>query len=145
MNFVEKGVYGDENMPDVNNYRTLALGTRESPNIDLSEAFTVLDEINSGKISWFSRPIQGNEIDILTSMDSGNSWDKMINGQYIQNVKQLNDDPFIKLRYVIRSYISMIIPENSPKVYSLVITLSDKEHNTWDKEVEIPLEWNEVS
>jgi len=145
MNFIEKGVYGDENMPDVNNFRTLALGTRESPNIDLSEAFTVLDEINSGKISWFSRPIQGNEIDILTSMDSGNSWDKMINGQYIQNVKQLNDDPFIKLRYVIRSYISMIIPENSPKVYSLVITLSDKEQNIWDKKVEIPLEWNEVS
>jgi len=145
MNFVEKGVYGDENMPDVNNYRTLALGTRESLDIDISEAFTVLDKINSGKISWFSRPIQGNEIDILTSMDSGNSWDKMINGQYIQNVKQLNDDPFIKLRYAIRSYISMIIPENSPKVYSVVITLSDKEQNTWDKEVKIPLEWNEVS
>jgi len=145
MNFVEKGVYGDEDMPDVTNFRTLALGTRESPDIDLSDVFTVLDEVNSGKISWFSRPIQGNEIDILTSMDSGSSWDKMINGQYIQNVKQLNDDPFIKLRYVIRSYISMIIPENSPKVYSLVITLSDKEQNTWDKKVEIPLEWNEVS
>jgi len=145
MNFVEKGVYGDEDMPDVTNFRTLALGTRESPDIDLSDVFTVLDEVNSGKISWFSCPIQGNEIDILTSMDSGSSWDKMINGQYIQNVKQLNDDPFIKLRYVIRSYISMIIPENSPKVYSLVITLSDKEQNTWDKKVEIPLEWNEVS
>ena len=145
MNFVEKGVYGDENMPDVNNFRTLALGTRESPDIDLSDVFNTLDEVNSGKISWFSRPIQGNEIEILTSMDSGSSWDKMINGQYIKNVKQLNDDPFIKLRYVIRSYVSMIIPENSPKVYSLVITLSDKEQNSWDKKVEIPLEWNEVS
>lgn len=145
MDFLEKGVYGEENMPDVNNFRTLALGTRTSPDIDLSDVFNTLDVVNSGKISWFSRPIQGNEIEILTSMDNGNSWDKMINGQYIQNVKQLNDDPFIKLRYVIRSYISMIIPENSPKVYSLVITLSDKEQNTWDKEVEIPLEWNEVS
>lgn len=145
MNFVEKGIYGDNNMPDVNNFRKLALATRESLDIDISEAFTVLDEINSGKISWFSRPIQGNEIEILTSIDSGVNWDKMINGQYIQNVKQLNDDPFIKLRYVIRSYVSMIIPENSPKIYSVIITLSDKKQNAWDKKVVIPLEWNEVS
>ena len=142
MNFIDKGIYGDENMPDVNNFRTLAMATRESPNIDISAAFNVLDEINSGKISWFSRPISGNEIDILTSMNDGNNWDKMVNGQYIQNAKQLNDVPFIKLRYVIRSYISMIIPENSPKVYSLVLTLSDKEQNTWNTEIEIQTEWN---
>ena len=145
MEFVEKGVYGDGNMPAVNNFRTLALGTRISPNIDISEAFTVLNEINSGKISWFSRPIQGNEIDILTSMNDGITWDKMINGQYIQNAKQLNDNPFIKLKYVIRSYVSMIIPENSPKIYSVVLTLSDKDQNVWDTKIEIPLEWNEVS
>jgi hypothetical protein len=36
----------------------------------------------------------------------------------------------------------MIIPENSPKVYSLVLTLSDKEQNTWNTTIEIQTEWN---
>ena len=145
MQFIKKGVYGDDEMPDVTNFRTLALGTRISPQIDISEAFTVLDEINSGKISWFSRPIQGNEIEILTSMDNGITFDKMINGQYIKNAKKLNTDPFIKLKYVVRSYVSMIIREDSPKIYSVVLTLSDKDQNVWDTKIEIPLEWNEVS
>ena len=143
--FSGRGTYQDENMPDITTLRTLAMATRDSPAIDVSEAFEVLDEINSGWVSWFSRPITGNEVEIMTSMDNGETFEKVINGQFIQNVKELNDDPTIHLRYIIRSYISQIIPERSPKVYSVVITLSDKKMNYWSTEETVKLEWNEVS
>ena len=133
MNFTDKGVYKDDNMPDIDNFRSMAMGTRVSPLIDVSPAFDVIDEINSGMIAWFSRPITGTEIEVLTSVDEGNTWDKMINGQYIDNAKKLNDNPYIKLKYVIRSYISQIREEDSPKLFSVVLILSDKERNYWSK------------
>lgn len=143
--FSIRGIYQDENMPDIITLRTLAMATRDSPAIDVSPAFEVLDEINSGWVSWFSRPITGNEVEVMTSIDGGANFEKVINGQFIQNVKELNDDPTIHLRYIIRSYISQIIPESSPRVYSVVITLSDKKMNYWSTEETIKLKWNEVS
>jgi len=141
MNFVNKGVYLDDNMPDVDNFRALAMGTRESPAIDVSPAFDVIDEINSGMISWFSRPIDGTEIEVLTSLDGGTNWDKMINGQYIKNAKQLNDDHTIHLKYVIRSYISQIREEDGPKLFNVTLILSDKEQNYWAKKINEELTW----
>jgi hypothetical protein len=141
MEFVDKGVYRDDDMPDIETFRNLAMGTRESPLIDVSPAFDVIDEINSGWIGWYSRPIAGTEVEVLTSLD-GNKWDKMINGQYIQNAKHLNDDPNIYLKYVIRSYISQIIPEDSPKLYNVVLILSDKQNKSWNTEIYPEISWD---
>lgn len=143
MEFVDKGVYLDDDMPDITTFRNLAMATRTSPEIDVSPAFDYIDEINSGMIGWFSRPITGTEVEILTSMDSGTTWDKMINGQYIENSKQLNDNPYIKLKYVIRSYVSQIREEDSPKLFVVILILSDKERNFWAVKSEGKLEWND--
>lgn len=144
MNFTDKGVYDDENMPDINDFRNLAMGTRVSPSIDVSPAFDIIDIINSGMVSWFSRPIDGTEIEVLTSVDGGDSWDKLIDGRYIQNVKTLNDDPTIHLKYIVKSYISQIRYENSPKLYSVVLILSSEEDNYWAKELKEKISWNDI-
>jgi len=142
MEFVNKGVYLDDDMPSIQTFRNIAMSTRVSPQIDVSPAFRYIDEINSGWIGWFSRPISGTEIEVLTSLDDGESWDKVVNGQYIQNAKQLNDNPFIKLKYVIRSYISQIREEDTPKLFVVSLTLSDKEQNFWTATSESKLTFN---
>ena len=143
MEFVDKGIYLDDEMPTINTFRNVAMGTRISPLIDVSPAFDVIDEINSGIIGWFSRPITGTEVEILTSMNDGETWDKMNNGQYIQNAHKLNDNPYIKLKYVIRSYVSQIREEDTPKLFIVILILSDKERNYWAVKSEVELEWND--
>jgi hypothetical protein len=143
MEFTHKGIYLDDEMPDINTFRNTAMGTRTSPLIDVSAAFDVIGEIKSGMVGWFSRPIVGTEVEILTSMNDGANWDKMNNGQYIQNAKELNDNPYIKLKYVIRSYVSQVREEDTPKVFIVILILSDKERNYWAVKSEGKLEWND--
>ena len=145
MNFVDKGVYKDDNMPSIDDYKGLVMGIRISPSIDVSPTFNVIDSINSGVIGWFSRPIEGTEIRVLSSVDGGNTWDEMINGQYLQNVKVLNDSPSIKLKYVVKSYISQILPENSPKLFEVILILSDEEQNYWSTKAILNINWDNKS
>ena len=138
-----QGVYGDENMPDIDNFRMLAMGIRTSPQIDISPAFDVLEgPIQSGWVGWFSRPIYGTEIDILTSMDNGSTWDLLESGQYIKNADELNDNPNFMYRAVIKSYIAELFPEDSPKLFSFVLVLSDRAQNFWVKSITTQLEWD---
>lgn len=141
MNFSKKGIYKDENMPSVNNFRALSLGIRTSNQIDVSPAFDVIDEIKTGIISWFASPLDGTKIEVLTSLDNGQSWDKVINGQFINKAERLNDNPYIKLRYIIKSYVSQIKKEDSPKLFNVSIILSDKNKNIWKKQENINLNW----
>lgn len=141
MKAFQKGFIGDDNTPDVDGIKMTSMGIRISPLIDLSPALDVLDEINSCRISKFSRPIDGTEVKVYSSLDEGSTWDITDDDGFIQNAEQINDTPSIMLKYVIQSQVSQILPGKSPKLYSVVVTLSDKDNNEWSKETDIQLNW----
>ena len=141
MQFLYKGIYGDEEMPQIDEFRTTIMGLRESPLFDVSAALDEIGTIRSGRISWYARPIEGTDIEVLSSMDEGSSWDRMINNEFLQNVEQLNDNPFIKLKYVIRSTVAELFPEKSPRLFSVTLTLSNQLQESWSKEFKHQLEW----
>lgn len=141
MKAFQKGFIGDDNTPDVDGIKMTSMGIRISPLIDLSPALDVLDEINSCRISKFSRPLDGTEVKVYSSLDEGSTWDITDDDGFIQNAEQINDTPSIMLKYVIQSQISQILPSKSPKLYSVVVTLSDKDNNEWSKETDIQLNW----
>lgn len=137
------GVYRDKSMPEVNNFRALVMGQWISPVIDVSAAIPVIGQINSGSVGWFSRPIDGNEIEVYTSLDDGQTWNGLINGKILQDAKLLNDSPAITFKVIVKSYVAQLWTEWSPRIYSIVLVLSNKEQENWEKRVAIPLEWGE--
>jgi len=142
MEWISKGVYNDENMPDIDTIRAIAMGVWVSPSFDISPAFEKIGVINSGKIGHFARPIDGTDIDIYTSLDNEESWQKVEDG-FIENADRLNDYPYIKLRVIVKSYVSQIYPEKSPKLFSITIILSDKEYKEWSADIPLQLEWGD--
>jgi hypothetical protein len=142
MNFIDRGVYQDENMPEIDQFRSTVMGIAISPLIDLSEGLEILGTIRSGQISWYSRPIEGTSIEVLSSIDDGTTWNRLNNNQNIENVEQLNYDPTIKLKYIVKSYISQLVKDKSPKLFSVTITLSNVNENVWSETVSPDLNWN---
>src|SRR5690606_12726114 len=126
INFTKEGIYGDKNMPPITEFKSMAMGVWVSPTFDISPAFEVIGEIKSGKIGTFSRPIDGNEVEVVTSIDNGETWQKA-EKNIIQDAEKLNDIPYIQLRLVIRSYISQIVPEKAPELFSVSIIPSNKD------------------
>jgi hypothetical protein len=118
------------------------MGVWVSPTFDISPAFEVIGEIKSGRIGTFSRPIDGNEVEVVTSIDNGETWQKA-EKNIIQDAEKLNDNPYIQLRVVIRSYISQIVPEKSPKLFSVSIILSNKDFEEWSAEIPLQLKWGD--
>src|SRR5690554_798057 len=76
INFTKEGIYGDKNMPPITEFKAIAMGVWVSPTFDISPAFEVIGEIKSGRIGTFSRPIDGNEVEVVTSIDNGETWQK---------------------------------------------------------------------
>ena len=142
INFTKEGIYGDKNMPSITEFKAMAMGVWTSPTFDISPAFEVIGEIKSGKIGTFSRPIDGNEVEVVTSIDNGETWQKA-EKNIIQDAEKLNDNPYIQLRVVIRSYISQIVPEKSPKLFSVTIILSNKDFEEWSAEIPLQLKWGD--
>lgn len=141
-NFDRTGVYGDRNMPDVENFRALVMGVWVSPVIDVSTAFEIPSKIVSGRIDYLASPIDSTDIEVFSSIDNRKSWQR-VNGNIIENVERLNNNPYIQLRVIVKSYISQLIPEKSPQLYSVTITLSDNYYNEWSNEIPVQLEWKE--
>lgn len=137
-----RGIFQDDDMPDIENFRTLAMGVWVSPLIDVSDAFEILEEINSGTIGYFARPIDSTDIEVFSSLDNRESWQR-VNNSVIKNADRLNDYPYIQLRVIVKSYISQLIPEKSPQLYSVTITLSDKNYDEWSNEMPVQLEWGD--
>lgn len=142
INFTKEGIYGDKNMPPITEFKSMAMGVWVSPTFDISPAFDVIGEIKSGRIGTFSRPIDGNEVEVVTSIDNGETWQKA-EKNIIQDAEKLNDNPYIQLRVVIRSYISQIVPEKSPKLFSVTIILSNKDFEEWSAEIPLQLKWGD--
>ena len=142
INFTKEGIYGDKNMPPITEFKAMAMGVWISPTFDISPAFEVIGEIKSGRIGTFSRPIDGNEVEVVTSIDNGETWQKA-EKNIIQDAEKLNDNPYIQLRVVIRSYISQIVPEKSPKLFSVSIILSNKDFEEWSAEIPLQLKWGD--
>lgn len=142
INFTKEGIYGDKNMPPITEFKVIAMGVWLSPTFDISPAFEVIGEIKSGRIGTFSRPIDGNEVEVVTSIDNGETWQKA-EKNIIQDAEKLNDNPYIQLRVVIRSYISQIVPEKSPKLFSVSIILSNKDFEEWSAEIPLQLKWGD--
>ena len=138
--FVDKGVLYDDNMPEVDFYRLTAFGMRDSPGFDVSPAIEKLGEINSGFISWFARPIEGTEVKVLTSAD-GEDYLELENNAYIQNAQELNENPWLYLRYFIISEVATILRDRGPQLFSVTITLSNQLQESWSKEFMAQLEW----
>lgn len=136
------GIYRDKNMPEINNFRALVMGQWISPVIDVSAAIPVIGRINSGSVGWFSRPIDGNEIEVYTSI-SGGQWNPLINGKILQDAKLLNDSPAITFKVIVKSYVAQLWVEWSPRIYSVVLVLSNKEQENWEKKITVPLEWGD--
>ena len=129
-------------MPPITEFKAIAMGVWMSPIFDISPAFEVIGEIKSGRIGTFSRPIDGNEVEVVTSIDNGETWQKA-EKNIIQDAEKLNDNPYIQLRVVIRSYISQIVPEKSPKLFSVSIILSNKDFEEWSAEIPLQLKWGD--
>jgi len=79
---------------------------------------------------------------VVTSIDNGETWQKA-EKNIIQDAEKLNDNPYIQLRVVIRSYISQIVPEKSPKLFSVTIILSNKDFKEWSAEIPLQLKWGD--
>ena len=129
-------------MPPITEFKAMAMGVWTSPTFDISPAFEVIGEIKSGRIGTFSRPIDGNEVEVVTSIDNGETWQKA-EKNIIQDAEKLNDNPYIQLRVAIRSYISQIVPEKSPKLFSVTIILSNKDFEEWSAEIPLQLKWGD--
>ena len=129
-------------MPPITEFKAIAMGVWLSPTFDISPAFEVIGEIKSGKIGTFSRPIDGNEFEVVTSIDNGETWQKAENN-IIKDAEKLNNNPYIQLRVVIRRYISQIVPEKSPKLFSVSIILSNKDFEEWSAEIPLQLKWGD--
>src|SRR5690554_3945595 len=137
INFTKEGIYGDKNMPPITEFKAIAMGVWVSPTFDISPAFEVIGEIKSGRIGTFSRPIDGNEVEVVTSIDNGETWQKA-EKNIIQDAEKQNDNLYIELRVATRSYMSQIVPEKSPKLFSVSIILSNKDLE--EGSTEIPLQ-----
>lgn len=142
INFTKEGIYGDENMPPITEFKAMAMGVWVSPAFDISPAFEVIGEIKSGRIGTSSQQIDGDEVEVVTSIDNGETWQKA-EKNIIQDAEKLNDNPYIQLRVVIRSYISQIVPEKSPKLFSVSIILSNKDFEEWSAEIPLQLKWGD--
>ncbi|MFP4661940.1 MAG: hypothetical protein ACLFPF_07115 [Halanaerobiales bacterium] len=142
MEWINEGVYGDDNMPSIDTWRAIVMAQRISPIIDLSAAFDNIDEINSGIIGTFIQPTDSTDIEVYTSFDEGDNWDSLIDGLYIKNAEQLNDNPSITLKYIIKSYVSQIDKGKTPKLFTVNIILSDLKRGQWSTEQTIQLDWN---
>ncbi len=138
--FVAKGVVNDDDMPEVDFYRLTAFGMRDSPSIDILEAKEELGEINSGFVSWFSRPVLGTEVKVLTSHD-GEQYDELIDNKYIKDAHKLNENLELYMRYSIISEVATVFREQGPQLFNVVITLSNKLQEHWTTEGTIKLEW----
>src|SRR5690554_2315987 len=142
INFTKEGIYGDKNMPPITEFKAIAMGVWISPTFDISPAFEVIGEIKSGRIRTFSRTIDGNEVEVVTRIDNGETWQKA-EKNIIQDAEKLYDNPYIQLRVIIRSYISQIVPEKSPKLFSVSIILSNKDFEEWSAEITLQLKWGD--
>jgi len=138
--FVDKGIVNDDNMPEVDFYQMAAFGMRNSPAIDISEAKEKLGVINSGYVSWSSRPVLGTEFKILTS-HNGEKYDELINNRYIKNSQKLNINLKIYMRYFVISEVATIFREQGPQLFNVVITLSNKLQEIWETKDKFQLEW----
>src|SRR5690606_41714546 len=101
INFTKEGIYGDKNMPPITEFKAMAMGVWMSPIFDISPAFEVIGEIKSGSIGTFSRPIDGNKVEVVTSIDYGETWQKE-EKNIIHDAEILKDNQYIQLRYVNR-------------------------------------------
>lgn len=142
INFTKEGIYGDKNMPPITEFKAMAMGVWVSPTFDISPAFDVIGEIKSGSIETFSRLIDGDGVEVFISIDNGETWQEA-EKNIIQDAEKLNDNPYIQLRVVIRSYISQIVPEKSPKLFSVTIILSNKDFEEWSAEIPLQLKWGD--
>lgn len=137
--FYRSGLYKD--VKGEGGIKETAMGVWNSPAVDVSPAFSVIGEINSGMLGSFMRPLEGNDVELLYSLN-GTDYNRLKNG-FIENAEQLNDNPSLWLRAIIRSYVSTISKEFSPELYIVTIILSNKKREFWETEVEIPLKWGE--
>lgn len=129
-------------MPPITEFKAIAMGVWVSPTFDISPAFEVIGEIKNGRIGTFSRMIDVDEVEVVTSIDNGETWQKA-EKNIIQDAEKLNDNPYIQLRVVIRSYISQIVTEKSPKLFSVSIILSNKDFEEWSAEIPLQLKWGD--
>ena len=142
INFTKEGIYGDKNMPPITEFKAMVMGVWVSPAFDISPAFDVIGEIKSGSIETFSRLIDEDGVEVFISIDNGETWQEA-EKNIIQDAEKLNDNPYIQLRVVIRSYISQIVPEKSPKLLSVRIILSNKDFKEWSAEIPLQLKWGD--
>jgi|GEM_PF-4127137 len=136
--FYKDGLYKDIREDEA---KSLVMAVWDSPAIDVSPALSIIGEINSGMMGSYMKPLDGNEIELLVSLD-GSNYSKLKNG-YIENAVALNDNPSLWLRAIIRSYVASISRDFSPRLYVITIVLSNKKQETWETEVRIPLEWGD--
>ena len=129
-------------MPPITEFKAMVMGVWVSPAFDISPAFDVIGEIKSGSIETFSRLIDEDGVEVFISIDNGETWQEA-EKNIIQDAEKLNDNPYIQLRVVIRSYISQIVPEKSPKLLSVRIILSNKDFKEWSAEIPLQLKWGD--
>lgn len=141
LEFGIKGIYKDENMPEIDEFIVPVMGVWETQSIDVSPAFEIIDEINSGKIGYLVQPFDKTDIEVYTSVD-GETWQGTKEG-FIENSDMLNDSPYIKLKVVVRYRVAQITEEESMKLSIITITLSDKDYKEWSTEIPLQLEWGD--
>lgn len=139
-----KGTFKDGNMPKIDSKRLMAMGVRISSLIDVSPALQVIGKVKSGKVSYFCRPITATEVLIYSSFDNGETWSKLINGLYIPNAERLNDWPFIKLKYVIRSYLSTLQSDYVPRLFQVCLELSNLPVEAWNDSIGQRMGWRHM-
>lgn len=140
MKFIKQGILHDEDMPEVDFYRLLAMGMRDSPVFDISPAFEELGQIKYGIISWFARPKNSSKVKVLVSFD-GEKYKELDSRFHIPEVENLNRTPYIWLRCFVISEIATIEREKGPQLFGVTITLLNQEQKTWSKSAPISLKW----
>lgn len=141
LEFSLKGIYKDNKMPTIDEFVVPVMGIWETQPIDVSPAFDILEKINSGRIGYFSHPFDKTDIEVYTSVD-GETWQGTKEG-FIENAVMLNNNPFIKLKVVIRYKVAQITKEESMKLSIITIILSDKNYKEWSTEIPLQLKWGD--
>lgn len=135
------GIWGDENMPDVELLRSELFGTRISPVIDTTEAIEELGEIRSGNMSWRANFPKYSVLDIEYSLDGGETYQKPLGEKRF--LIGVSNNMQLKIRINLRSAVVDILPYEALELYEVVIRLSDEPFDEfWDDGERTILGWN---
>ena len=143
MNWEVSGVWGDENMPDVELLQTDLFGTRVSPIIDIQPAIDSLGVIRSGTVWWESNWARYSWVDAEYSLDGGKTYNRPEGPRKL--LYGVHNNMELRLKIHLRSGVVDIFPSDKVNIFKFAVVLSDEPlPERWKEKDYVRFEWEVV-